>query len=380
MGKEKFLIFFLFLIFIILLSLFKIKKTKEKEDYFLAGRNLNFLFLFFTILSTSIGSSSTILLFYLTSKYGILGLSLEIGGGLGLIVLGIFFSKRLKSSNAFSLPEFLGQSFGKKIRFLISILVLISEILWLSLIFKAIQTIIFFEILFFHFLILIFIFLISISGLWGIAFTDIFYCLLIFLSFLSSYLFNYFKINNEIFFEKINLKLLFFLFFSTFLTHLAGSDIWGKVFASKSARDAKIGTVLAGLGKIFWAILIFLIVLKFKPTPEGDKTLLSFSIFLPKFYFFLILLGILSALLSSANSLLITASTVLSNDIFPAFKKRKTFTFFLGLIAFFISILSPDLLFLFKRSYGFFALTISVPSIIALLTFELKKFKKSGII
>lgn len=371
MGQEKFQIIFFFFLIIVFLSLLQIKKTKKKEGYFLADRNLNGFYIFFTILSTSIGSSSTILLFNLISKYGFKGAFLEIGGGLGLITLGIFFSKKLRNTKAFSLPEVLGIKFGRRIRIISSFLVIMAEILWLSLIFKALQTIVSFDPLILYLLILSFVLSISLGGQWAIAKTDVFYGFLIFFSFLTSYFIDGIKLEKTVSYEKMEPGLLFFLFLSTFLPHLAGSDIWGKILSAKDERNGMTGTILAGFGKITWAILAFLIISKSSLPNSGDETILKFIFSFPEILTFLLILGILSALLSSANSLLLTASTVLSNDLFPEFKKRKTLTFIIGLISLIIAFSSPDILYLFKKSYGFFSITLSIPAILSFLGYKI---------
>lgn len=373
MGEEKLLLIFIFFLIILFISVLQIKKVKEREGYFLAGRNLNYFFIFFTILSTSIGSSSTILLFNLISKYGFSGVFLEIGGGLGLIILGLFFSKKLRKTNSFSLPEVLGLKFGKNVRILSSLFVIVAEILWLSLIFKAIQTIVSFEQEILYLLILSFILSISLGGQWAIAKTDVFYGFLIFLSFLLAYFSGNFKSSEVHFYEKMNLGLLMVLFISTFLPHLAGSDIWGKLLSARDEKNARIGTFLAGIGKIFWGFLIYLIVKKFNVLPQGDNTILNFTFSFPKILTFILILGILSALLSSANSLLLTASTVFSNDFLPKFKGRKLLTFILGILSFFMAFFSPDILSLFKKSYGFFSITLSIPAILGLLEFKIEE-------
>lgn len=348
----------------------QIKKVKEKEGYFLAERNLNFFYIFFTILSTSIGSSSTLLLFNLISRYGFKGIFLEIGGGAGLLILGLFFSKKLRKTNSFSLPEVLGQKFGKNVRIFTSFLVIIAEILWLSLIFKALQTIVAFNLGILYLLILAFIFSVSLGGQWAIAKTDVFYGFFIFISFIISY---FLKIPGQkltIFYEKMDFGLLLTLSLSTFLPHLAGSDIWGKVLSSKDEKSAKFGLIFSALGKFFWGFLIFFLAKKFCIQNDGDNTLLNFIFSFPKIFSFILILGLLSALLSSANSLLLTASTVLSNDLFPKFKKRKTLTFLLGIFSFSMAFISPDILFLFKKSYGFFSITLSIPAILSLLNYK----------
>ncbi|MEJ5165680.1 MAG: hypothetical protein WHV67_01480, partial [Thermoanaerobaculia bacterium] len=293
MGEEKFTLILLFFGIIFFISLLQAKKVKKKEGYFLAERNLSYLYIFFTVLSTSIGSSSTILLFNLISKYGFGGVFLEIGGAFGLIILGLFFSKKLRGTNCFSLPQILGLKYGKRVRIFSSFFVIIAEILWLSLIFKALQTIGSFNPALFYFLILSFILSISLGGQWAIAKTDVFYSFLIFFSFLLTYFFGNLKLEGFINFERMDQGLLLSLFFSTFLPHLAGSDIWSKVLSSKDEREAKTGLIFAGLGKFFWGFLIFLIIKKFSFPNNGDDTLLNFIFSFPKIFSFLLILGLL---------------------------------------------------------------------------------------
>lgn len=373
MGQEKSYFFLAYLLLILIISLLQIKKVKEKEGYYLAGRNLNFILLFFTIISTSIGSSSTILLFFLISKYGFLGTFAELGGGVGLIFLGFFFAKKIRKTDSFTLPQILGLKFGERVRIFSSFLVVIAEILWLSLIFKALQIIVSFNPFVLYALFFSFILSISIGGQWALAFTDLFYGLIIFTGFLFSYFLGNFEMSKAIFFEKMDISFLLFLFISTCLPHIAGSDIWGKVLSSKDEKNAKIGTIISGIGKIFWAFLIFLIISKFKVLADGDNTILNFIFSFPKTLNFILILSLLSALLSSANSLLLTASTTFSNDLLKNFKRRKLLTLILGFLSFTFAYISPDILFLFKKSYSFFSISLSIPAILSLFNFKVKE-------
>ncbi len=380
MGSEKPLYFLGYILLILIISLLQLKRTKERENYFLAGRKLNSILIFFTILSTSIGSSSTILLFFLVSKYGFWGTFLELGGGFGLLVLGIFFARKIRETGSFTLPQILGLKFGEKVRIFSSFFVIIAEILWLSLIFKALQTIVSFNPFILYPLIFSFILSISIGGQWALALTDLFYGLIIFFGFFISYFFNIPIRESSLTFEKIEPTFLIFLFLSTFLPHIAGSDIWGKILSSKDKSSAKLGTIMAGFGKIFWAILIFLIILKFKIKPDGDNTILNYVFSFSKPLGFILILSLFSALLSSANSLLLTASTIFSNDIIKNFKNKKTLTLILGLISFGFAHFSPDILFIFKKSYSFFSISLSIPAILSLFNFKMKENILIGLI
>lgn len=373
MGQEKSYFFLAYLLLILIISFLQIKKVKRKEGYYLASRNLNFILLFFTIISTSIGSSSTILLFFLISKYGFFGTFSELGGGIGLIFLGLLFAKKIRKTGAFTLPQILGLKFGERVRFFSSFFVVIAEILWLSLIFKALQIIVSFNPLVLYPLILSFILSISIGGQWALALTDVFYGLIIFFGFFFSYFFGNFEMNNAISFEKMDISFLLFLFISTLLPHIAGPDIWGKVLSSKDEKNAKIGTILSGIGKIFWALLIFLLISKFKVLPAADNTILNFIFSFSKVLSFILFLSLISALLSSANSLLLTASTTFSNDLLKNFKKRKLLTLILGFLSFTFAFLSPDILFLFKKSYSFFSISLSIPAILSFFNFKVKE-------
>ncbi|MEJ5167211.1 MAG: hypothetical protein WHV67_09320, partial [Thermoanaerobaculia bacterium] len=70
----------------------------------------------------------------------------------------------------------------------------------------------------------------------------------------------------------------------------------------------------------------------------------------------------------------LTATTVLSNDLIPKFKKIKILTFLLGIISFSIAFYSPDILFLFKKSYGFFSISLSIPAILSLTGYKINEY------
>ena len=108
-------------------------------------------------------------------------------------------------------------------------------------------------------------------------------------------------------------------------------------------------------------------VTRFALPSAGDKTLPALFGMLPPWAAALPMLSLLSALFSAGNSVLLTAATTLQNDLWPALKARRLLTLGLGAAGAFLAWTAPSLLALFTRSYGFFAVAVSVPALLSFL-------------
>jgi Na+/proline symporter len=113
--------------------------------------------------------------------------------------------------------------------------------------------------------------------------------------------------------------------------------------------------------------LLFFVVIRFGLPAAGDQTLPALFTLLPPWLAVLPILSLLSALLSSANSVLLTAATTFQHDLWPAFQRRRLLTLFLGVCGAALAWAAPSLLVLFTKSYGFFAVAVSTPALLAFL-------------
>ena len=348
-------------------AVFQWRKGKESEGYFLAHRSLPFGLAFATYLATSIGSSSTLVQASLISKYGWKGLALEFGGAAGFILFGLFLAGRIRRTQAFSLPHILGQTYGAGVQKTTSVLVVVAEVLWLALILRALITLALFSPFTLALLFCVFIAAMALGGQWGLAWMDVLQAALIFAGFAALFAFVPSHVSPLTSHEPMPVRLMAGLFFSTLFPHLAGSDIWAKALSTRDERTAARAAIAAGIGKAAWALLLFFVVVRFGLPSAGDQTLPALFGMLPPWLAVLPVLSLLAALLSSANSVLLTAATTLQHDLIPGLRARRLLTLALGVAGAALAWAAPSLLSLFTKSYGFFAVSVSVPALLAFL-------------
>ena len=352
------------------LALLQMRKGREGEGYYLAGRRLPSYLTFATYLATSIGSSSTLVLAALVARYGGKGLALELGGAAGFLLFGWSLARRVRRTGAFSLPHVLGQAWGPEVQKAASVLVVVAEVLWLALILRALITLALFTPAFMTLLVVVLLFSLALGGQWGLAWMDLVQSGFIFAGFLALFFVPEPMAASPAALEAMPPGLMAALFLSTLLPHLAGSDLWSKALSACDEGAASRGALWAGAGKVVWAFLLLAVVGRFQLPSAGDATLPALLGMLPAWAVALPALSILSALLSSANSVLLTAAATLNHDLLPRFTRRPLLTLGLGLAGVALAWSAPSLLALFTKSYGFFSVAVATPALWAFLPWK----------
>jgi len=110
------LIFFLFLAIFIIYSLLKNKISRKDSEWTLYGRNLNFYQVAFLIVGTLVGGASTIGTTQMAYEYGTPSLIFTFSSAFACLILGIFFSYKLRESESITVIELIGKRFGEKTR------------------------------------------------------------------------------------------------------------------------------------------------------------------------------------------------------------------------------------------------------------------------
>ncbi len=104
------------------------RRAKTVESFFLAGRSLKPALLTATLTATILGASSTLGMAGLGFKEGLTGAWWLLSGTLGLLVLSFFLAEKVRAAGCFTLPELMGEDYDQQVRFGASALILVSWI------------------------------------------------------------------------------------------------------------------------------------------------------------------------------------------------------------------------------------------------------------
>ena len=111
-------------------------QIKGLVDFHLAGRGVTILPLIGTFCATIIGASSTLGMAGLGFKDGLPGAWWMLSGTAGLLVMAAFFARRVRETECYTLPELVGTFYGQRARFAAALLVVIS---WIGVVAVQIQ-------------------------------------------------------------------------------------------------------------------------------------------------------------------------------------------------------------------------------------------------
>lgn len=318
------------------------KSAKGSSGFFLAGRQLGALATTSTLAATTIGGSATILVIGQVYSNGLPFIWTDIAGGLGLIALGFLLAGKVRKMGCYSLPEIIGKFYGEKVRRISAVIVVIAQTGFLALLLRASVSLL---IPYLHLpemavlLIVagIFILYTILGGQMAVVRTDVVQVILMALA-LALVLIPLFMSGVNL--EQIPEENLHFPFNSNFgfstlaglflisgLPHLVGSDIFGKLLSSKNPDVAKKSSIYAGIIKIAVGIIVGLIgllasgiILNSPPDQVLSKLLMSI---LPTEVALIVIFGFIATLMSSADSVLLTAGTVITRDILRVSEEKS---------------------------------------------------------
>lgn len=370
-------------IYLTLLLLFGLRRLStgrggevRREDFYLASRRLGPFETSATIGATVVGGSATIVTAALVYSYGAWGLVADLAGAAGLLVLGVFLSSKVFSSKAHSIPDMLERRFGGGFGRLSSLLLIMAELGWIALLIKATEGVLialdFYPGQALLLSTLIFIFYTSLGGQRIVALTDIFQIALVLMALALVAGKSSLEGTPPPGATAMPAPLLVTLFTTMFLSHVIGPDIYSKIFSSKDKRSASCGAVGGGFIKLVVALLIFLTVSGSAGLVQGGGGVLTElgRALLPPPLVGLFLAALLAVMMSSADSCLISASTMLEWDILRRELPRGARTAMvaaLGFSGYLISRGAGSLISLLTLSYGLFTSSLALPVLFGLI-------------
>jgi SSS family solute:Na+ symporter len=153
------------------------------------------------------------------------------------------------------------------------------------------------------------------------------------------------------------------------MPHIVGPDIYSKILSAKDEKTARKGTILSGIIKLIFAISISLIAISaiiLYPKITNPYLAIPTAVFnLSPILAGIIFAGFISIMLSSSDSCLLSAGTILSVDIFR--KQNVNISrigiLFIGFGALILALYLDDILKTLQLAYTVFTAGLTLPII-----------------
>ncbi len=319
------------------------REAKGADDFLVAGRKGSSLFVTGSLLATIIGGSATVGMAGLGFTQGLTGAWWLLVGSIGLVILGLFWAKKVREFALYTLPELVGKQYDRRMALAASLLIVIA---WIGIVAgqiiaagKILSVVgIGNPLLWMVLFTIVFVAYTLLGGQYAIIRTDALQAAIIFigifggLALLLSNLGGWSGLKGSLSPEQFAFPLssqfggleLVKLLLLVGLTYVVGPDMYSRLFCAKDGKTARTS--------VFWAAL-FIIPLAFGITLIGMGASVLFpqispeqafptviKEILPPFMGGIVLAALLCAVMSSADTTLLSASTILVVDIVGWFK------------------------------------------------------------
>lgn len=319
------------------------RKTRGADDFFVAGRKSSSPFIVGSLLATIIGGSATIGMAGLGFQRGLTGAWWLLVGSIGLIFLGLFFARKVRRLALYTLPELVEKQYDRRMALATAILIVVA---WIGIV--AAQIIAAGKILgilgvgspaiWMVVFTVIFVTYTLLGGQHAIIRTDVLQSVIIFLgvfaglALLLTRLGGWEGLQSSLPAEHFAFPVspqfdgaaLITLLLLVGLTYVVGPDMYSRIFCARDdgvARTATLWTAVLIIPLAFAITVIGMGAASLFPgiTPEQAFPTVISELFSPLLGG-IILAALLCAVMSSADTTLLSASTILSIDIIGRFR------------------------------------------------------------
>ncbi|MBD3369483.1 hypothetical protein GF402_03880 [Candidatus Fermentibacteria bacterium] len=362
--------------------------VRSREQTYLAGRKLSSPIVAVSLSATAIGGSATVALASFVHSHGLSGVWLDLPLGLALITGGFLLARKIRATGCLSLPQIGGRLYGGGFRLSVAVLVAMAEVAWFALLLRAAAPFLrgitsLPESVCMVITALIFLCYTLMGGQTAVAWTDLLQLLLVLgaglilpaLAVLRRTDWLAGLPDGSLAFPTgsgLDLPAVFGLLAMIGLPGLVGGDVYGKILSARDVSTARRGTVAAGAVKIFSAALVAVIALGGRvlfPESGGDGLLADvIEVVMSPWLASLAFLAFLAAMMSSADSVLLTGTTIVDVDLLPSGKNRLSHRIrfsltagALGAAGLVLAMLSTGIVELLKWAYTVFAAGAPLP-------------------
>ncbi len=376
-------------------GIYSAKRVKTLDGFFLANRKMGGLFVTGSLLATIMGGSNTIGMAGLGFKRGVSGSLWLLAGSFGMIVLAFFLAKKVKRFSLYTLPELLEKFYDKRVKLVASVLICFS---WVAIVAGQIITAgailnvliplspPFFAIVFS----LVVIAYTILGGQDSIIRTDFLQFLIIITGILSVFLIVLNRVGGvgefmnrlpgEFFSFPVGIDFTGWDALSLTImvgsAYLVGPDIYSRLFCAKNEKTARFSAFSAGVIIIPFAFLVTAIGMGARilfPQIQAEEAFpMIIQETLPPGVGGAVMASLLAALMSSADTCILTISTILTMDIYyPSFgracTKKQILNFsrwmvvLVGLLSLFIALMIKEIIPALLLGYTVFCSGLAIP-------------------
>ena len=364
-------------------------RMRGLEDFHLAGRGIKLVLLTGTFCATIIGASATLGMAGLGFSKGLPGAWWMLSGTAGLLVLATLFAAKVRATGCYTLPELVGSFYGKRARLAAAVLIAIS---WVGII--AVQIVasgkvlgaVFGgnETLFMVACTAVFVLYTVHGGQSSVIKTDLVQLMIIVAGIVVLFsraletaepgllLSQSFPTSTQM--DSWDVLSMLLVVGSAYLV---GPDMYSRLFSAHSPKDAKISAAISSVILIPLAFLItslgiFARSLYPAASPEQAIPILLTELLSPATEG-LVAAALLAAFMSSADTSLMTATSILTFDIYKKAKPdsseerlmtiSRLFVVIIGFSALVLAISMPSIIKTLLIAYTIFASGLLFPVI-----------------
>jgi SSS family solute:Na+ symporter len=327
------------------------RRVGSQNGFFVAHRRGTLLLITGSLVATAIGGSATVGMAGLGFKQGLTGAWWLLVGSVGLVLLGVFFAKKVRGAALYTLPELVERQYDRRMSLAASILIVIA---WVGVVagqivaagavlsILGIGSVAFWMIVF----TIVFVAYAILGGQFSIIRTDVFQAVILFLGIFVALALafshiggldglkaslppGYFSFPTS---PEFDWKMLLSYLILIGATYVVGPDMYSRLFCAKGEKTAQRSAILSAFLFIPLAFAIIFIGMSAKVlypaiAAEGAFPQVIASVLSPGLSG-LILAALVAALMSSADTCLLTQSVILTEDIikrvYPALDEKKT--------------------------------------------------------
>jgi len=389
------LIIVLYFLAIISIGIWSRKKAGSREGFFVAHRKGTTPLITGSLLATIVGGSATVGLAGLGFEQGLTGAWWLLVGSIGLLGLGFSLAGKIRALALYTLPELVERQYDRRVGLAASILIVIA---WVGVVSgqivaagKVLSVLGFGSPLFWmSTFTMVFVAYAVLGGQYSIIRTDVIQAVILLVG-ISAVVVIVFPLVGGLGGLEASLPPDYFSFplstqfdwkaLLSFLvlvggTYVVGPDIYTRLFCSKEEKTARKSTLIAAFLISLFALVIALIGMAARVLYPGIPAEQAFPQIvvgtLPPALRGIVLTALVAALMSSADTCLLSQSVILTEDVFKRFRpidERKTLLItrlsiiMLGLVALALAITVKGVISSLLFAYTIFTCGLVVPVI-----------------